>query len=263
MYATNYFENKMLNLLRGADITAPQAVYLALFHTNPTDTGAAGQEASYSGYTRKVIEFSAPAETDGTPDSMYTENTNEIGYAEAPSDAGVVNYIAIFDAQSGGNMLLYCELSNPLNVVAGIAPVFRTSSIRWTWNGVFSNAVKTGIMNTLRGTTLTGITPWVALCSGDIEASGAEFRGGNYARFRIEFSAPQQDTSTGAAKVSNTALVLSNVATANWGSLTHVAIMDAQNDGTIFAVIQLPNAFSINTNMTVGFNIGTFQLSLN
>lgn len=263
MYATNYFENKMLNLLRGANISAPQSVYLALFHTDPTDSGAAGQEASYSGYTRKQIEFSAPAETDGTPNSMYIENTNEIGFTEAPVDAGTVNFIAVFDAQTGGNMLLYCELSNPLDVVAGIAPAFRTASIRWTWNGVFSAAAKTGIMNTLRGTAMNGITPWIALCSGDIEAAGSEFRGGNYARLRIEFSAPQQDTASGAAKVSNTALTLSNVATANWGSLTHVAIMDAQTDGTIFAVMELPNVFSIKTNMTVGFNIGTFQLSVN
>lgn len=259
MYASNYFEQAILNLLRGNSITAPGTVYLGLFLTNPTDTGQAGNELSYSGYVRQPITLTAPAASEA---GIYVENANEIGFAESAIAAGTINYAAIFDEQSGGNMLVYAQLSNPLEVVAGIAPVFRTSSIRWTFSGNISPAMKTAILNVLRGADVAGITPWIALCNGDILASGVEFSGNNYARFRVTFSAPAQQES-GAAQVKNTALALSNIATGSWGNLTHIAIMSAQTEGTIFATMAVPNPFQIKNGMAAGFQAEALKLSMN
>ena len=61
MYATNYFENLMLNVARQQNISAPATVYLALYQSNPSDTGTGGTEVSYTGYARQAITFSAPA----------------------------------------------------------------------------------------------------------------------------------------------------------------------------------------------------------
>ena len=61
MYATNYFENLMLNVTRQQNISAPATMYLALYQSNPSDTGTGGTEVSYSGYARQAITFSAPA----------------------------------------------------------------------------------------------------------------------------------------------------------------------------------------------------------
>lgn len=60
MYATNHFEEIMLNLARGISASAPETMYLALYLNDPGDDGA-GTEVSYSGYARQPITFSAPA----------------------------------------------------------------------------------------------------------------------------------------------------------------------------------------------------------
>ena len=55
MYATNYFEEKMLNLMHGYNISAPEKLYLELFLTDPGDAGTGGTPISYSGYARQEI----------------------------------------------------------------------------------------------------------------------------------------------------------------------------------------------------------------
>jgi hypothetical protein len=47
MYATNYFETKILNIFSGTPCVAPSGLYVGLFLSNPTETGVAGTEVSY------------------------------------------------------------------------------------------------------------------------------------------------------------------------------------------------------------------------
>ena len=61
MYASNYFESQVLNLMRGQSISGFNTLYLGLFLSNPGDTGSEGTEISYTGYARQTIAFSAPA----------------------------------------------------------------------------------------------------------------------------------------------------------------------------------------------------------
>ena len=61
MYASNYFENQVLNLMRNQPASGYSQLYLALFLSNPGDTGTEGTEISYSAYARQPISFSAPA----------------------------------------------------------------------------------------------------------------------------------------------------------------------------------------------------------
>ena len=65
MNATNYFETAILNSMRGVALTAPAKIYLALFLTDPTDSGQAGVEIAYPEYVRQEITFSAPASVPG------------------------------------------------------------------------------------------------------------------------------------------------------------------------------------------------------
>ena len=64
MYMTNYMETAVLNLFRGISITAPQKVYMALFLSNPGESGT-GTEANYTGYSRVEVSFSTPAVMSG------------------------------------------------------------------------------------------------------------------------------------------------------------------------------------------------------
>ena len=62
MYASNYLETAIINLMRGTSLQAPTGLYVGLFLSDPTDTGTAGTEVSYTGYARQPITF----QLDGT-----------------------------------------------------------------------------------------------------------------------------------------------------------------------------------------------------
>ena len=57
MYACDYLENGVLNVLRGVTFAAPAKVYLALYLNDPGEDGASGTEVSYAGYKRMIKPF--------------------------------------------------------------------------------------------------------------------------------------------------------------------------------------------------------------
>ena len=256
MYATNYFENLMVNLMRNQQITAPAQMYIGLFLSNPTDTGTAGTEISYSGYARQAINFSAPA---ASGPGMMIQNNAEINFPQSPINAGSVTYVGIFDSQQGGNLWLYSALDTPLAVQANVAPIFREASVKWIWTGQLTTYYKIAIMNTLRGTNLPGFNPFIALCNGDPTGAGTEFSGNNYARIPVTMSAPSQQG--GAAQSANSADAKSNIASGNWGTLNTVAICDLLTGGNVFAVQSIAS-YAINTNYDVIFKAGNLTVSI-
>ena len=259
MYATNYFENQMLNLMRNTSITAPANVYLALFLSNPGDSGSEGTEISYTNYARQAVAFTAPA---ASGSGYMIQNSAQISFAEATSNVGTVTYVGVYDALTGGNLLLYGQLDTPLVVQSGVTPVFRANSVKWIWSGNITSYYTAAIMNTLRGENCSGFNPYIALCQGDPTAAGNEFSGDNYARFAVEFSAPVQQ-SNGADQVSNNADVISNSSTGSWGQLTYIAIADAASNGNYFAVIALSSTFNMVTGSSAGFRAGNLKFNVN
>lgn len=254
MYATNYFENLMLNLMRSQSITAPSALYLALFRSNPGDDGTSGTEVSYSGYQRMPVTFSAPT---ASGSGLMISNSELITFPESSVTEGAVQYVAVYDSQTGGNMWLYGQLDNPLNIQPGVSPVFRAGSVSWIWSGNLSDYYRRAIMNTLRGTACSGFSPYIALCNGD-----AEFSGNNYERFAVTMSAPAQQSS-GTAMSQNTADVISPISTGAWGTLTTVAIYDARTNGHAFATGTLGTSYTINNGYSVTIPSGNLQVNVN
>lgn len=259
MFASNYFENKMLNLMRGQAITAPATLYLGLFLSNPGDTGTEGTEISYTGYARQPITFSAPAQSGN---SLIIQNAEQINFAEAGSNVGNVTYVAVFDALNGGNMLLYASLETALNVQAGVTPVFRIGNIKWMWGGHLSTYYKTAIMNTLRGVSLPGFTPYAGFCNGDPTDTGSEVSGNNYARAELVMSVPEQQAS-GTALTSNTEQASTPQSTGNWGNITHTAIFDAQSNGNPYIVIPLGTTYTVVAGSACGFKAGGLKININ
>ena len=147
MYATNHFEEIMLNLARGISASAPETMYLALYLNDPGDDGA-GTEVSYSGYARQPITFSAPA---ASGNGYAMQNTAALTFAESSVSVGNVTYVAIMDSLTGGNMYLYGRLEEVLNISAGNAPVVRAGAVKWIWSGKMANAYKIKCMNICRG----------------------------------------------------------------------------------------------------------------
>lgn len=259
MYASNYYENLMLNLMKGQSVGATSTFYLALFLSNPGDTGTEGTEITYTAYARQPIAFSSPA---ASGSGLMIQNTALISFGESATSAGTVTHVAVFDSLTGGNMYLYGALDVPLVVQAGVSPVFRAGSVKWIWTGNLSNYYRTAIMNIMNGGTVTGFSPYVALYNGDPATSGVEFTGANYARFAVTMSNPSQQSS-GTAMSQNTADVLSNISTGNWGTLTHVAICDASTGGNPYAIISLGRSYSVPLGTAVGFHAGDLQMNVN
>ena len=153
MYACDYLENGVLNVLRGVTFTAPAKVYLALYLNDPGEDGASGTEVSYAGYKRVEIDFSAPADTNG---GIGVQNITDLTFPNPVAAAGTITHIGIVDSLTGGNMLCRGELTEPLVIGADEPPVFLAGDVLFYLTGNLSKAWKSKVLNILRGQSIQG-----------------------------------------------------------------------------------------------------------
>ena len=109
---SDYLEEGILNhTLRGQTLSTPSTIYIALFTSDPTD-GNTGNELTDSGYVRQDAAkgetitngWTAPA-TSG--DGMAVSNAKVIQFPPIADGTVTVSHYALFDAQTGGNMLYH------------------------------------------------------------------------------------------------------------------------------------------------------------
>lgn len=115
------------------------------------------------------------------------------------------------------------------------------------------------IDHVLRNTVYTPpATIYLALYTSDPTdaATGTEVSGGAYARQVIAFNAPTDGVA------SNSAEILFPVATANWGTITHIALMDAATLGNTLFYGALTLSKTISTNDQLKINIGDISVTL-
>lgn len=258
MYATNYLENAVLNLFRGQSFAAPTTVYMALFLNNPSETGQAGTEVSYTNYARQPVTFSAPAAMNG---GIGVQNSGDITYAKTSVPLGTITHIGIMDSLSGGNMLLYSELTESLTVIADEAPVIVSGEAQWWFTGNLSDAYKTKVLNILRATNVAGFVPYLSFWSGSPESGGAELSGGGYARVALTFGAPEEQSS-GQSKISNSVRATTYRSTEPWGTWAFTVIMDAASNGVPAFYIQR-SAKDVRKGMLIIVEVGDLGLLLN
>lgn len=259
MFATHYFETRVLNTFRGTTLVGIGNLYCALFMSNPTDTGTAGIEVSYSGYIRLPFTFTNPSEQDG---NIAVYNVENLLWEPAPSDVGQVRYIGIYDSPTAGNMLLYGELTLPLEIRANQQPSIYANDILYYAEGDFSKDFKTRILNVLRNQALIGFTPYFALFSNNPKDGGVELSGGSYERAIITFSAPAIIAS-GASQIQNTNLVRFPSPTTAWGLWAFDGIMDAETAGNLVLYSQNPTPETIQKNYVPQANPGDLKIAFN
>jgi len=110
MAMSNYLEEKVINAaIRGEPFPAIQMVYVALFTTDPGEDGLTGTEVSGGSYSRRSATFTEPAQVDGRATSY---NSTEIDFGIATALWGTITHVALFDAQTGGNMLYHEALAS-------------------------------------------------------------------------------------------------------------------------------------------------------
>jgi len=101
-----YFENAIMDLMRNSAFTEV-AVYVALFTDSASpaelEAGTLTNEVSGGSYARQLAGLSAPS--DGA-----SSNASDITFPQATADWGTVRYVALMDAVSAGNVLMYSQL---------------------------------------------------------------------------------------------------------------------------------------------------------
>lgn len=100
---TDILEAAVLNhLLRGVPYVAPSVLHLGLFTVAPTDAGG-GTEVSGGSYARQAL---TPASWNA-PSGGACTNSGTITFPTASATWGTVVAFGLFDAPTGGNLLIW------------------------------------------------------------------------------------------------------------------------------------------------------------
>jgi hypothetical protein len=110
---SNYLITKLLDVLTNqASYTSPTTVYLALYTSNP-GVGNTGTEVSGGSYARQSITWSSVGS------GQSASNTNTITFPTATGNWGTISYWALFDASTGGNLLMFTPTSISVAITTG------------------------------------------------------------------------------------------------------------------------------------------------
>jgi hypothetical protein len=133
MSFTDFMELEILDHILGPGAyTAPGTVYVGLSTTAPTDAGGSFTEPVGGSYARAAVVNNStqwPAAASGSK-----THANAIVFATATGSWGTITNFAIFDALSGGNMLMYGALSSSKLVANGDTFQFNAGAIIVTLN---------------------------------------------------------------------------------------------------------------------------------
>lgn len=136
--ASDYLENIIIDhMFRARTFAKPAALYMALFTAAPTDAGG-GTEVAGGSYARVNL---APSDTNWTAtqggttgnssgNGGQTANAVSIVFPAPTGNWGTISHFGIFDAASGGNLLVWDALTTPRTVNSGdLAPAFAIGSL--------------------------------------------------------------------------------------------------------------------------------------
>ncbi|MCH7909854.1 MAG: hypothetical protein IIB38_09595 [Candidatus Hydrogenedentes bacterium] len=110
---STYMEDRIVNFMRNVAITGQAAVYVGLW-TNDDGLEANTQTSEVSGgsYARELAGLSASS--DGT-----SSNAGDITFTTATASWGTITTVALLDASTGGNVIMYSALDASKTVASG------------------------------------------------------------------------------------------------------------------------------------------------
>ena len=124
MSFSNYLETKVLDhVFGGTSYSAPATLYVGVFTTAASDTGP-GTEVSGGSYARQSIAMTVS----GTSPTQAV-NSAVIEFPEATASWGTITYAGIFDALTGGNMLAWAQITDPIDLVTPLPKTITTGDI--------------------------------------------------------------------------------------------------------------------------------------
>jgi len=254
-------EVKLLDhVLKTTPFVIPTDIYIALSTADPLDTGVGIAEPVGDGYARVVCNtWDAAA-------SRAIANTAAVEFPEAEGDGwGTITHFAIFDAITGGNFLAHGDLAASKAIGAGDNASFAAGDIDIAFSAggasdYLANKLLDHIFKTGEYSVPTNI--YVALADTTIadDTTGttiSEPAGGAYARKQHE----AYDAAVAGAS-ENTGAITFVTATASWGTVTDVALIDAATAGNILFYATLDDSKAIGNGDTAKFNDGALDFTM-
>jgi hypothetical protein len=109
---TDFLENKIIDhMLRAQAYTPPATVYVGLFTAAPSDAGG-GTEVSGGSYARQAVTLAAAS-------GGASSNSADVTFPQATGDWGTITHLALFDALTAGNMLMWTPLDASKDIDTG------------------------------------------------------------------------------------------------------------------------------------------------
>lgn len=127
MPTSNYLGNKLLDAVLGdTPYDAPNTLYLALYTAAPTPS-TSGTEVAGGSYARVAITNNAT----NFPNASGKTKNNALAltFATASANWGTVVAVALCDASTAGNILLFTTLTTPRTVNTGDTPNFAIGNL--------------------------------------------------------------------------------------------------------------------------------------
>ncbi|MBA7687192.1 hypothetical protein ES703_95653 [subsurface metagenome] len=253
-------EIKLLDhVLKKDPFAVPDNIYIALSTADPTEDGSGIAEPVGDGYARVVCNTWDAAE------SRAIANTGAVEFAEAEGDGwGNITHFAIFDALEGGNFLAHGDLTTPKAIGGGDNASFAAGDIDIEFSpggasDYLANKLLDHIFKTAPYSQPTNI--FVALATATIGDSDTGTTitepGENYARKGHD---AYDAAAAGASE--NTGEITFVTATASWGTVTDVALVDAATVGNILFYAALDESKAIGNGDTAKFNDGALDFTM-
>jgi hypothetical protein len=125
---SDYAESRLLDhLLRNTPFVQPAGLFVGLFTTSPSDAGG-GVEVSGSNYSRVAVSMAPATGTNPT----VAASSIDITFPTPSASWGTVVAFALFDAISGGNMLVWGSLTISKTVSAADIVKFLAGNLQVT-----------------------------------------------------------------------------------------------------------------------------------
>jgi hypothetical protein len=118
----NYLHNKqMKHLLQGVVFTPPTELWIGLFTTVPQLDGSGGVEVSTSGtaYGRVKLASTTAGWTGASGTNQEYSNAADLVFQVPTANWGTIQGLAVYDAQTGGNLMFTAYLTTAKSVSAG------------------------------------------------------------------------------------------------------------------------------------------------
>lgn len=225
---SDYLENKILDYVLGRAAFSSPNLFLQLYTATPNDAGG-GTAVSGNGYSRTNISGAF-----GVAASRTIANDTEIVTVAANGGSwGTVTHWGIFDASSGGNLLVYGAFGTGKSIPDGDAARVAIGELTITFTGTGSNMsdylANEMLDHIFAGAAYTLPSLYFGLTSTATNntTGGTELTGNGYAR--VDCTNSFGTASSGS--ISNDVAITSPSATGDWTAATHFIIHDASTSG--------------------------------